>query len=93
MNFPGMKVKVKFLEPFKDGNIFPVPYKSNQEAEITMEQYEQAKRSGARMERIAHVLPEPVWPEGKPESVAASEPEEKPVDPPKRKKAGKRGKA
>ena len=67
MNLPGMKIRVKFTEPFKDGQIFgPKIFKLNEEAEITSDEFDKARRSGAKMEVLGQVLPPPDWGENPP---------------------------
>lgn len=68
---PGTVYHVRFLSPFKDGAIFgPVHYKLNEEAKIPAEKYQQAQRSGADMEVIETLYPNPF-----------KKPEPDPVDP------------
>jgi hypothetical protein len=95
MDLPGMKIRVKFTEPFKDGQIFgSVHFKLNEVAVLTSDQYEQAKRSGARMDVVGNVLPPPDWGENPPpeeeESVPASEPEPTRSTPKKAAKDGRK---
>ena len=57
-NLPGAKYRVKFNAPFKDGSIFGSElFKLNQIAEITPDQAEQARRSGAQFDILDTVLP------------------------------------
>lgn len=66
-NFPGMKVRVKFTEPFKDGQIFgSKTFALNEVAELTSDDYDKAKRSGAYMDVLGSVLPPPDWGENPP---------------------------
>lgn len=67
MNLPGALVRVRFLESFKDGTIFGSKnYRVDEEAEITVDQYNRAKRSGAVMENKGVRLPAPDWGENAP---------------------------
>lgn len=55
-----MNVKVKFVEGFKDGTIFPKEFAPNEEAVITEQQLQQIQRSGGVVEVIDHVIANPL---------------------------------
>jgi hypothetical protein len=74
MNLPGVIIKVKFTSGFKDGNVSPQTFKANQIVELTAEQAQLARASGARFDVLETKLP--------PSSPAAAEK-------PRGKKAGK----
>ena len=84
MNLPGVIIKVKFTSGFKDGNVSPETFKANQIVELTAEQAQLARSSGARFDVLETKLPPPV-------PSPAADPEPEPVKTPRKKKAGKGG--
>lgn len=56
-----IKFQVRFLEPFKDGNIFgSKSFKTNEVATIEEEQLTKARNSGAALEVLQTLVPNPL---------------------------------
>lgn len=52
-----MNYRIKFLIPFKDGNIFPNSFKLNEEKSVTDRELAMLKASGAKVEVLGNVIP------------------------------------
>lgn len=52
-----MDARIKFLRPFKDGNISPKQFKTYEEIIVTDAVLQQLKASGAEVEVIERILP------------------------------------
>lgn len=55
-----MHVKVKFVEGFKDGTIFPKAFAAGEIVVMTQAQLAQVERSGGVVEVIENVIPNPL---------------------------------
>ena len=62
-----MNYKVKFLLPFKDGNIFTNSFALNEVANVTERELAMLRQSGAKLEVLGQVVPPhiPAVPENK----------------------------